>query len=173
MNDTEIKPWAVLSWPNRISLMRLLLVAPFIVLLMNQQQWGPSARYGALAIFIVMAVSDAIDGMLARRLNQITRLGAILDPLADKVLVICSVVLLSLDRETMSELLKVRAKGTEIMVVVVDNHGAGSRENSASWLPRMLDLYDNAGVNVVMMTPNDDIQSVLSHNLRPRKQVRL
>ena len=97
MNDSKIKPWSVLSWPNRISMMRLLLVAPFVILLMNQREWGESARYGALAIFVVMAISDAVDGMLARRLNQITRLGAILDPLADKVLIICSVVLLSLD----------------------------------------------------------------------------
>ncbi len=97
MNDSEIKPWAVLSWPNRISMMRLLLVAPFVILLMNQREWGETARYGALGIFVVMAISDAVDGMLARRLNQMTRLGAILDPLADKVLVICSVLLLSLD----------------------------------------------------------------------------
>ena len=97
MNDSEIKPWAVLSWPNRISMMRLLLVAPFVILVMNQQEWGEIARYGALAIFVVMAISDAVDGLLARRLNQTTRLGAILDPLADKVLIICSVVPLSLE----------------------------------------------------------------------------
>jgi len=85
-----------LSWPNRISLFRLLLVAPFIVLIMNQGVWGSAARYGAVAIFVGMAFSDIVDGILARRLNQKTRLGAILDPLADKVLIICSVVLLSL-----------------------------------------------------------------------------
>jgi len=89
------KVWATLSWPNRISILRLLLVAPFVVLLMNQSQWLFSRRL-AMAIFIVMAVSDFVDGRLARRLNMKTRLGAILDPLADKVLIICSVVLLSL-----------------------------------------------------------------------------
>jgi len=92
----DTKPWASLSWPNRISLLRLLLVAPFIVLIMNQGAWGSAARYGAVAIFVSMAFSDVVDGILARRLNEKTRLGAILDPLADKVLIICSVVLLSL-----------------------------------------------------------------------------
>jgi len=73
----------------------LLLIAPFVVLLMNQNDW-PYARHLAMAIFVVMAFSDLLDGVLARRLNQMTRLGAILDPLADKALIICSVVLLSL-----------------------------------------------------------------------------
>src|ERR1035437_4528000 len=97
MNLAVTKPWRTLNWPNRISLMRLLLVAPFIVLVMNQNRAGWEwARWAALGIFVVMAFSDFLDGMLARRLHQKTRLGAILDPLADKVLIICSAVLLSL-----------------------------------------------------------------------------
>lgn len=90
-----INLWKTLNWPNRISLLRLLAVGPFIILLLNQQEWA-WARHAALAIFLVMAVSDAIDGMMARRLNLKTRLGAILDPLADKVLIISSVFLLSM-----------------------------------------------------------------------------
>lgn len=96
MRANDTKPWGSLSWPNRISLLRLLLVAPFIVLIMNQGAWGSAARYGAVAIFVSMAFSDVVDGILARRLNQKTRLGAILDPLADKVLIISAAVLLSL-----------------------------------------------------------------------------
>jgi len=95
LNPAEFKVWRALSWPNRISLLRLLLVAPFVVLLMNQQQYD-AARYAAAGIFVFMALSDALDGMLARRLNAKTRLGAILDPLADKTLVICATILLSL-----------------------------------------------------------------------------
>ena len=94
----QIKPWGSLNWPNRISILRLVMVAPFLVLLMNHNipAWS-GARYAALAIFLVMAVSDLVDGMLARRMNDRTRLGAILDPLADKTMVICAVVLLSLE----------------------------------------------------------------------------
>ncbi len=91
----EPRPWGSLSWPNRISILRLLFIVPFIVLVMNQHAW-PGARYGALGIFLVMAFSDMLDGILARRLNAETRLGAILDPLADKALIICAAVLLSL-----------------------------------------------------------------------------
>jgi cardiolipin synthase len=88
--------WRALNWPNRISLLRLLLVPPFIVLLLNQREIE-GARYAALGVFVVMGVSDAIDGLLARRLRQRSRLGAILDPLADKVLIVCAVILLALE----------------------------------------------------------------------------
>jgi cardiolipin synthase len=96
MQVENTNPPRALNWPNRISLARLLLVGPFAVLLINQQPW-PWARHAAMAVFAVMAVSDLVDGMLARRMGAMTRLGAILDPLADKVLVIFSVVLLSMD----------------------------------------------------------------------------
>ena len=94
VNETAQKTWTALTWPNRISLLRLLLVWPFVLLLLNQRELG-WARHAALGIFLVMGVSDFIDGLLARRLNARTRLGAILDPLADKVLIVCSVVVLS------------------------------------------------------------------------------
>ena len=97
MRLAGIRPWKSLNWPNRISLLRLLFVAPYVILLMNQNDpgWG-WARYAALGIFVAMALSDALDGYLARRFQARTRLGAILDPMADKVVIICSVVLLSL-----------------------------------------------------------------------------
>lgn len=85
-----------LTWPNRISVLRLLLVPPFVLLLLNHQDLGPAARYAALGVFALLALSDSIDGILARRLGERTRLGAVLDPLADKVLILCAVVLLSL-----------------------------------------------------------------------------
>jgi cardiolipin synthase len=75
--------------------LRLLLVAPFVVLLQNHQS-HPVYRYVATGLFAFMAASDVLDGYLARRLNSRSRLGAILDPLADKTLIICAVVLLSL-----------------------------------------------------------------------------
>jgi cardiolipin synthase len=95
LSESEVKPWGSLNWPNRISLLRLLLVAPFIMLVLNQGTWF-HARHFALLIFVVLGLSDLLDGVLARRMGQRTRLGAILDPLADKALIICSVVLLSL-----------------------------------------------------------------------------
>lgn len=85
-----------LSWPNRITISRILLVAPFVVCLLHLQDaiWGTWARYMALVIFGVMAISDGLDGYLARRLDQQTRLGAYLDPIADKILITCAMIML-------------------------------------------------------------------------------
>jgi cardiolipin synthase len=96
MTTTDPSPssnWA--GWPNRISLLRLMLVAPFVVL-MQYHHVNPEYRYWALAIFAVMGLSDMLDGYLARRMGWKSRLGAILDPLADKTLIICSALLLTL-----------------------------------------------------------------------------
>lgn len=53
-------------------------------------------RYAATGIFAVMSISDAVDGYLARVRKQASRLGAFLDPLADKLLMTCACILLSL-----------------------------------------------------------------------------
>lgn len=94
MSESFLYLWRNLSWPNRISLLRLLAVPPFVVLLLNQAEW-PGARYAAMGVFLAMGLSDALDGYLARRSGQVTRLGSILDPLADKVLITCSAILLA------------------------------------------------------------------------------
>ncbi len=87
-----------LGWPNRITIARLLLIAPFVVCLLNQNEperdW---LRLLAIAIFALMAISDALDGYLARRLQDITLLGRFLDPLADKLLITVAVIVLSLN----------------------------------------------------------------------------
>lgn len=96
--------WRSLNWPNRISIFRLILIAPFVILVLNQNDpdWRPGGvpwpRYAAFGVFVLMAVSDAVDGILARKLHARTRLGAILDPLADKALIFFSVVLLAIRR---------------------------------------------------------------------------
>ena len=86
-----------MSWPNRITVLRLLLIAPFVMAMLhiNDPQYTPWARYAAIAMFLIMAVSDAIDGFLARKYNSVTHLGAFLDPLADKLLIVCACLLLA------------------------------------------------------------------------------
>lgn len=67
--------------PNAISLLRIALIGPILLLILN-------AQYGwALTLFFVAGFSDGIDGYLAKRYDWHTRLGALLDPVADKLLV--------------------------------------------------------------------------------------
>jgi cardiolipin synthase len=70
------------SWlPNAISLMRIVLVAPILMLILKDSfGW-------ALALFCIAGFSDGVDGYLAKRFDWHTRLGALLDPVADKLLV--------------------------------------------------------------------------------------
>ena len=75
--------------PNFITLLRIILV-PIIVILLIQGSF-----FKALIMFIVAGLSDALDGFLARVLNQKTVLGAYLDPIADKALLASSFVTLS------------------------------------------------------------------------------
>ena len=90
-----------ISWPNRITLARIVMIIPFVSALLNIQDpyWGQTARWTAVAVFFLMAISDGLDGYLARRLRAESLAGRFLDPMADKVLILCSVVLLA-DDET-------------------------------------------------------------------------
>ena len=90
---------ANLSWPNRVTVTRVLLIVPFVLLLLYQNKPGYDglARYLAVAVFAIMAFSDALDGYLARRTGQRSRLGYFLDPMADKLLITAACILLAIE----------------------------------------------------------------------------
>lgn len=80
---------------NKITIFRILLVPFFIVQVIDYGRTGNEwYRLAALLAFALAAISDGLDGYLARRYNQKSELGAILDPLADKALLISGVILL-------------------------------------------------------------------------------
>ncbi len=85
----------LLNWPNRITVARIVLIAPFIICLLNLNAGWSGWRYIAIVLFVVTATSDALDGFLARRLQEETTLGRYLDPLADKLLIASGVILLA------------------------------------------------------------------------------
>ena len=76
----------VLTIPNVISLLRLLLVPVFAVLIATHHDgW-------AVLVLAVSGASDWLDGVLARRLNQVSRLGQLLDPAADRLFILVTLV---------------------------------------------------------------------------------
>ncbi|MBV9201849.1 MAG: CDP-alcohol phosphatidyltransferase family protein [Alphaproteobacteria bacterium] len=79
-----------LNLPNLISLGRLLLVPLAISLILDGRYWG------AFWVFVVAGISDALDGFIAKHFDRRTRLGALLDPLADKVLLVSVYVTLGI-----------------------------------------------------------------------------
>ena len=94
---TPIHESNAVTLANRISVFRLLLIPVFLVTVMSytpDKQW---LRITAAVIFLVAAISDILDGFVARAYNQKTKLGAVLDPLADKLLVNLSFLFLAVN----------------------------------------------------------------------------
>ena len=97
MSDADREPAAaevsvrgadrVLTVPNAISVARLLGVPLFLYLLL-----GPHDDFAALIVLILAGVSDWADGVLARKLNQYSRLGELLDPAADRLYIVATLV---------------------------------------------------------------------------------
>lgn len=77
--------------PNFLTVARILLIPVFVVLFSDPT---PDRSLIAALIFIIAAVTDLLDGYLARRHSQVTRLGRLLDPIADKLLVLSALILL-------------------------------------------------------------------------------
>lgn len=85
-----------LHTPNALVGVRLALsVGVFVLLSLNGIAENETQLMLAAGLFIAAAITDALDGFLARRWNAITRFGRIMDPLADKILIIGSLVLLA------------------------------------------------------------------------------
>lgn len=102
------------SWlnvPNSITLFRFALVPIFLVLqLSHEPEW-------ALACFTTAAISDGLDGLLARLLNQRTKLGGVLDPIADKLLILAALVSLVMEKRLPLWLLAINL-GRDLLMVI-------------------------------------------------------
>ena len=79
-----------MNWANRLTMIRIVLVPLFIMSVLYHR------LDLALGCFVFAAVTDALDGYIARTFNQKTKLGATLDPIADKLLIVSAFVCLSL-----------------------------------------------------------------------------
>ncbi|GBC76295.1 CDP-diacylglycerol--glycerol-3-phosphate 3-phosphatidyltransferase [bacterium HR07] len=74
-----------MNWPNGITLLRILLIPAILYFVLMP---GPSHKLIALLLFALAAITDAIDGYVARRQQDETNLGKFADPIADKILII-------------------------------------------------------------------------------------
>ncbi|NLW91284.1 MAG: CDP-diacylglycerol--glycerol-3-phosphate 3-phosphatidyltransferase [Syntrophomonadaceae bacterium] len=78
-----------MNLPNKLTVLRIILIPLFVFLLLVNIPYG---SFLAAFIFILAALTDSLDGYLARRWRQITKLGIILDPLADKLLITAALI---------------------------------------------------------------------------------
>ena len=80
-----------LNWPNRLSLCRVALVPICVALLQFSQPW---CRAAALVVFCLAAFTDFLDGWIARKYKIVTTFGKFVDPVADKLLVLSTMIAL-------------------------------------------------------------------------------
>jgi CDP-diacylglycerol--glycerol-3-phosphate 3-phosphatidyltransferase len=76
----------LLNLPNSLTVLRLAIVPLFAYLLLADGGLGDAGRYWATLAFAVAIITDRYDGMIARRMNQVTEFGKLADPIADKAL---------------------------------------------------------------------------------------
>jgi cardiolipin synthase len=119
--DREALPDRVWTLPNALSVLRLLGVPVFLWLLL-----GPEEDGWALVILMVSGFTDWLDGKLARWLNQGSRLGALLDPAADRLYIVCTLVALAI-REVLPVWVVALLLGRElvlgVMLLVLRHYG--------------------------------------------------
>ena len=100
---------------NKVTILRILLIPFFVVEVLYYVRNGHEVhRVLAIASFATAAICDGLDGFIARRFNQRSELGAILDPLADKLLLVSGLVVLSFDRQPYLESIPLWVTGTII-----------------------------------------------------------
>jgi len=91
--------------PNYISIFRLMLVPVFVISLLDYADTGTELSWWtAVVAYLVAAISDGVDGYIARRFKQRSELGTFLDPLADKLLLVSGLVVLSFSSDHLVQL---------------------------------------------------------------------
>jgi len=78
-----------LNLANKLTILRIFMIPVFMIFLLNKIPYGESI---AALIFVAAALTDTLDGYIARKRNQITTLGKFMDPLADKLLVSAALI---------------------------------------------------------------------------------
>ncbi len=174
-----------LGWPNLISLLRILLV-PGLVLLVVDGSRG--ASFAAAALFVFGAVTDGLDGYLARRYDSVTRTGQWLDPLSDKVFVSAPVITLTaLDRFPLwaAAIIVVREIAVSLLRVYLGGRGRampasalGKAKTAAQLLaillyllPDAVDVIDPWGTVVVMIAVLLTVWSGLDYAVKSLRTV--
>lgn len=82
-----------MNTPNKLTILRVILIPLFMIFLLYD--FVPYSNIFAIALFVIAFFTDWLDGVIARKNNQVTNFGKIMDPLADKILVSAAMVCLT------------------------------------------------------------------------------
>ncbi len=161
----------VFNLPNLITLTRLVLAIIIFVLIPMDR---PITYYASFWIFLIAASTDWIDGYLARRNNQVTQLGRILDPFCDKIIICGTYILLAVATATASEQswylitgwMAVVVAGRELLVTVlrgfIEQHGGDFSATMAGKLKMVFQCVAVAMCLFIFATGTQDVNPILS-----------
>ena len=125
--------------PNLVTYSRIVLVVIFLGLYIAAGSWGENnipMRWAAAVLFIVAASTDKVDGWMARKYNQVTELGKLMDPIADKLLTCATLFLL-------------REVGITVMrFFVIDK---GGKVIAAAWPGKLKTLFQCIGLSMLLL----------------------
>ncbi len=128
--EVEVNEDRIITLPNAITLVRLLLLPVFVYLLFGQED-----RFAAGWLLVGIGATDWVDGYLARRLNQVSNVGKILDPVADRLLFFVGVGSILIDGAVpvwVAVLVLVREVAITIATLALA--AAGARRIDVTWI---------------------------------------
>jgi cardiolipin synthase len=146
----------LLTIPNLLTFMRMALIPVFASLLVYGYMGA------ALAVFVIAGVSDGVDGFLARKFNQESELGTIMDPIADKLLMTTAFIILTIPgilppvrHLPVPFWVTAAVIGRDVLIIAVAgaiNIMTGFRGFQPSWLGKMSTLVQVIGVTLILIS---------------------
>jgi len=157
-----------MTTPNKITITRIFMIPFFVIMAVyygrsvshgEPQEWQ---RFAAMMIFFLAAASDGLDGYIARRYNQRSRLGVILDPIADKGLLLAGIITLSVSnwQYEMPAWFPVIVIARDVMVlsgVVVVHLFTGAVKVKPIWTGKVATALQMIALSLVMLQWNPTI----------------
>jgi CDP-diacylglycerol--glycerol-3-phosphate 3-phosphatidyltransferase len=154
-----------MTLPNKITLGRICLIPVFVMVALYYgrsvargapEEW---IRWTAIAIFVVAAASDGVDGYIARKYNQMSRLGVVLDPIADKGLLLAGIITLSVSQWQYEFPLwfPVLIISRDVIIVagaVVLQFVNGELKVKPSWMGKIATVAQMFAIGAVMLWPH-------------------
>lgn len=157
--DTQAKKSLFYGWnfaPNLVTYSRILLVVVFLVLDVLAGAWGAKnlpLRWIAAILFIIAASTDKIDGWMARKYNQVTELGKLMDPIADKLLTCGALIVCSIFGELwwwVTILFLIREIGITVMRFFVMEQ-PGGKVIAAAWPGKLKTVFQCIGLSMLLL----------------------
>ena len=145
-----------MNLPNLLTSLRILLVPVFVVVFTIPSTWTNLVCAG---IFAVAAITDWLDGWIARARNQQSRFGAFLDPVADKLIVVCALVMMAGAHGTVwFTLAAVVIVGREIIISALREWMAEMQRRgvvAVKWLGKVKTTFQMVAILVLLANPAD------------------